>query len=292
MQNFKQPAVILTLALLCLGQLASEGRQPVEDFAAFKEKREQLPSRQEIVSVAARRDGFFPLGVTGEVKVPTTLLPTKTYSNEQTSPPILTAAVLKELSLDLKEINVAVWDKEKEVLTFKKSYKVYSSDSFGDCNLIKEQSLDLDGNGLREKYFLQRGKLEVNGAVGVIWRTPDDWWVENFVLGDANNDGVPDLNLSVWKAGSFGPCKPFWIIEEDNEVKNHLFIFNLVNGSFKPVWQSSNLERFNYELALIDINNDGQNELLVLEGNYANPREKRVNVWQWNGWGFTCLTGP
>jgi poly-gamma-glutamate synthesis protein (capsule biosynthesis protein) len=127
-------------------------------------------------------------------------------------------------------------------------------------------------------------------ASQIIWESPDEWWVPDFFLGDADNDSILELNLLVWKSGSFGPHKPFWITREDMSIKNHLFIFKLAGGAFKPVWQSSNLDRPNYQAALADLNGDGKNELIVTEGDYADPGVREVGVWQWNGWGFSKIS--
>jgi len=158
-------------------------------------------------------------------------------------------------------------------------------------NQIKNADFDLDGDGVDEIYSLQEGKLGIKTGLRTIWQSPDEWWVDDFLLGDADNDGIPDLNLLVWKAGSFGHHKPFWITEEDKSIKNHLFIFNLVHGAVKPVWQSSNLDRPNYGIDLEDIDGDGKNELVATEGDYADPGVRQVSVWRWNGWGFSRLSG-
>ncbi|HHT47038.1 MAG TPA: hypothetical protein GX004_07100 [Firmicutes bacterium] len=155
--------------------------------------------------------------------------------------------------------------------------------------LVQSRDFDLDGNGIREKYVLRNGRVTVKDGSRIIWQSEDDWWVDYFFVGDANNDGVLELNLLVWKEGSFGPYRPFWIEEEDLSVKNHLFIFKLEKETFKPVWQSSNLDRPNYCAALIDINSDGENELVVLEGSYTDPKRTEVTLWKWNGWGFTRI---
>ncbi|HHT72030.1 MAG TPA: hypothetical protein GX016_10800 [Firmicutes bacterium] len=155
--------------------------------------------------------------------------------------------------------------------------------------LIKTQYGDLNQDGTVEKYLLQDGQLVIRVASVDIWVSPDDWWVDNFVLGDANNDGICDLSLSVWKAGSFGPCKPFWVEEDDRSIKNHLFIFKLVGNMVKPLWQSSNLDRPNYEIWLGDVDGDGKNELVTLEGDYTDCQHRQIGVWKWNGWGFSRL---
>ena len=156
--------------------------------------------------------------------------------------------------------------------------------------LSQSCQFDLDGDGLAEKYTLRDGLLTVEAGSRMIWQSPRDWWVDYFFLGDANNDGTPELNLLVWKEGSFGAQKPFWLEEEvDTGVKNHLFSFKLEEGNLKPMWHSSNLDRPNYRAALIDLNGDGENELVALEGCYNDPGKQKITVWKWNGWGFSRI---
>ncbi len=157
-----------------------------------------------------------------------------------------------------------------------------------ELRLLLKRELDLDGDGQTEQYTLRDGKVTVQVDSRIVWQSPDDWWVDYFFLGDANNDGILDLNLLVWKEGSFGPRMPFWLTEDDPSIKNHLFIFKLEGDAFKPVWQSSNLDQPNYRAALLDLNGDGENELLVLEGSYTNPAEVKITLWKWNGWGFAA----
>ena len=153
--------------------------------------------------------------------------------------------------------------------------------------LVQALQFDLDGDGIEENYTLRDGRLTVASDCCIIWQTPRYWWVDYVFPGDANNDGNLELNLLVWKEGSFGPQKPFWVEEDDTSVKNHFFIFKLEEGNFKAVWQSSNLDRPNYRAALVDLNGDGANELVALEGCYTDPGKQKITVWKWNGWGFS-----
>ncbi|NLL20550.1 MAG: hypothetical protein GX263_02260 [Firmicutes bacterium] len=161
--------------------------------------------------------------------------------------------------------------------------------SFSQYRLVQSRKYDLDRDGVQESYILRDGSVTVKDGSRIIWQSEDDWWVDYLFLGDANNDGVLELNLLVWKEGSFGPYKPFWVEEEDLSVKNHLFIFKLEKGNFKPVWQSSNLAHPNYRAALSDIDGDGENELVAFEGSYTDPKQTEVTLWKWNGWGFTRI---
>lgn len=198
--------------------------------------------------------------------------------------------VLDALKLELKETVVPVWDQENRVFREGIRCVFYPQGLIPDSRLIKKRSFDLNQDGISEDYSLQDGRLEVTSDWQTIWQSPDNWWVDDFFLGDANNDGIPELNLLVWKSGSFGPHKPFWVTQNDNSVKNHLFIFKLTGSSFKPVWQSSNLDRPNYETILEDLDGDGDNELIVTEGDYTNPGEREVGIWKWNGWGFSKIS--
>jgi len=155
---------------------------------------------------------------------------------------------------------------------------------------VKTRDFDLDTDGTTEHYLLQDGRIGVAVGSRKIWRSPGEWWVDDFILGDVTGDAVPDLIISVWKAGSFGRDKPFWVGGEDSRVKNHLFIFDLVGGSFKPVWQSSDLDRPNHGLSLEDVEGDGLNELIALEGDYDDSTVQQTTVWRWNGWGFSMVS--
>ncbi len=224
--------------------------------------------------------------------------------NKDAQPEIMTgpeaSAVLSKLKLDLTEVTMSPLYDTEGATTGRFGY--IDLDREPDLSqgtnparrngppphfrLLKDQSLDLDQDGVLDEFTLRDGRLTVRTASNLAWEMPKTWWVDDFVLGDANNDGVTDLNLIVWKSGSFGPYKPFWVTEDDPSVKNHLFIFDLVNGTMKSIWQSSNLDCPNYEIEPVDLDGDGQNELLAIEGDYDDPQVKRTSVWKWSDWGF------
>ncbi|MDD4238809.1 MAG: CapA family protein [Desulfotomaculaceae bacterium] len=215
------------------------------------------------------------------------------YINDQDQPQVLAGEeaelALQNTGLRLEAATIPAWDQEGMVFREAKRYVFYARKPLLESRLEKCRRFDLDQDGDCEDYTLQDGKLRVSTGAQTIWESQDDWWVDDFFLGDADNDGVFDLNLLVWKSGSFGRHKPFWITRDDMSVKNHLFIFKRVEGCFKAVWQSSNLDRPNYEAALADLDGDGKNELLVTEGDYADPEKREAGIWKWNGWGFSKI---
>ncbi len=215
------------------------------------------------------------------------------FINDQDQPQVLEGVeaktALENTGLKLSEVTVPAWDQESRVFREDKRYTFYALKPLPESRLEKFRHFDMDQDGPYEDYSLQDGKLKVTTGSQTIWQSQDDWWVSDFFLGDSNNDSILELNLLVWKSGSFGPHKPFWITREDMSIKNHLFIFKLAGDTFKPVWQSSNLDRPNYEASLADLDGDGKNELIVTEGDYTDPREREAGIWKWNGWGFSKI---
>lgn len=155
---------------------------------------------------------------------------------------------------------------------------------------------DMDHDGDLESYILHDHRLSVYENNQLLWQSAEDWMVQSFVLADVNHDALDDLLMVVWKRGSFGPNKPFWILEDDMRFSNHLFLFNLQQDRMKPLWMSSALDRPIKTLEIGDPNNDGRNELLVREGCYsifgwikASYISPESQAWQWKGWGFYRL---
>lgn len=166
-------------------------------------------------------------------------------------------------------------------------------------NVEQVQEHDLDQDGQLERYVLKDKQLIVTQEEQEIWRSSADWQVIVFVLADATNDGRDDLLLVVWKAGSFGRDKPFWVTEDDPRRSNHLFVLNLIQGKMKPVWFSSALDRPIQALEVKDLDQDGKNELVVQEErtwwdrirDRGGPFAESTTYWQWKSWGFYRVDG-
>lgn len=198
-------------------------------------------------------------------------------------------AILKRLKLPLGKRAVFSWDREQKALELKDRMAVYRGWLEGSFKGEKSVTTDVDGDSKQERYTLQDGRLKVERGSSLIWESPAQWWVDDFAVIDSTGDGVTDINFSVWKAGSFGSSKPFWTEENDQSVKNHFFVFDLIGGKIKAVWQSSNLDNPNTEFAFADVDNDGMQELVMLEGSYTDTGSSEAHsivVWRWNTWGF------
>jgi poly-gamma-glutamate synthesis protein (capsule biosynthesis protein) len=198
--------------------------------------------------------------------------------------------ILKRLNFPLNEESVYLWDENKK--DFQKSSKaiVYASDFKNYVINQKIEQADLDNNLVKETFFLDKGRLTIQEKGETLWQSPTEWWIDDFILADSNNDGIKEINLSLWKAGNFGSSKPFWVEENDMSIKNHFFVLRFKNGAVEEVWGSSNLSEPNCEFKIVDIDNDEENELVVIEGDYSEDFKCNGNyvaVWEWNDWGFS-----
>ena len=93
-------------------------------------------------------------------------------------------------------------------------------------------------------------------------------------IGDVNGDGVKEIALCVYKTTYFHPV-----------MAKRPFFYDLVNGELKPVWLGSRLSHPFLDYILVDIDDDGEDELIsidVLENNHYS-----LYAYKWKGFGFT-----
>ena len=172
---------------------------------------------------------------------------------------------------------------------------------------------DLNQNGEEEEYQLEAGCLKVQEAGKLLWKSPEDYYVIQFQLGDVTGDGRDNLILNLWKRGSFDRSIPFWHRDDENSfqrevdqksVKNHLFVQELRGEHMMDTWCSSQLARpiVSFELVDSDEAPGGKQDLLVSEGRYEKINtysyviderslegEKEYvesRIMTWNQWGF------
>lgn len=139
---------------------------------------------------------------------------------------------------------------------------------------------DLDGDGALERVLIEAGRLCVldwsEGQWREVWQTPPEWEVERVALGDVDHDGLPNIVFSLWRTyrERFG---------------NQPFVFGYRDGKYRPVWRGSAVADPIRELGVGDVDGDGRDELVVLEGDPSEGRDEvavAVTVWRWSGWGF------
>ena len=147
-------------------------------------------------------------------------------------------------------------------------------------------------------YRLESGSFCVSDAVGVeLWRSDISWWVDDFRLGDVDGDGVEDFVFSLWKSYRFGQAHPSRMKNDDETVRNHLFVYTILSGRAKAVWGSSDLPNpiYSFELDPSGSVTPVSSGMLLItyEGEYRDDFAQTTpvkRVYAWQKWGFAPLT--
>ena len=124
---------------------------------------------------------------------------------------------------------------------------------------------------------------------------PSTWRVVDSVLADVTGDDVPEWALLVWRPWQDWPIQRWSSVpssiagyHDASGESCHLILIDPQGG--REIWAGSALPVPLLELAAEDVDGDGRNEVLALEGSYADGRDgpgRYVDVWRWNGFGFT-----
>jgi len=124
---------------------------------------------------------------------------------------------------------------------------------------------------------------------------PPTWRVTAAALADVTGDGASEWVLLVWRPWRDWPIQswlpapsPIAGFHDAAGDSCHLILLDPADG--REIWAGSALPAPLLALAVGDVDGDGHNEVVTLEGNYAAGRygpAAHVSVWRWNGFGFT-----
>ena len=111
----------------------------------------------------------------------------------------------------------------------------------------------------------------------VIWSSPKEYRVSDFMWKDIDNDNRNELMLLCWKIGRYGVHKPFWVDEDEKEWSQHIYIYEFENekDNIRQKWMASDLGRL-VEKWSIDKDN-----ILYLEDIKGN-----TTLWHWDDFGL------
>jgi hypothetical protein len=125
--------------------------------------------------------------------------------------------------------------------------------------------------------------------------TPADWLVTAATLADVTGDGESEWVLLVWRPWRDWPIQE-WVsapspITDFHDAAGdscHLILLDPQDG--REIWAGSALPAPLLALAVGDVDGDGLNEVVTLEGGYSAGRDgpaSYVDVWQWDEFGFS-----
>lgn len=166
--------------------------------------------------------------------------------------------------------------------------------------LAPPAAADLDGDGRSERLALSDDRATILAGNQTLWQTPDEWRVTQAALTDFNRDGVPEATLLVWR-----PFRPWpadrWLPHGGRIAGFHdgqgdscqLILIGWRGNRYGELWAGSALARPVLRFAAADLNDDGAQELAVLQGGYTEQGStpaQVLNIWIWNGFGFELVS--
>jgi len=117
------------------------------------------------------------------------------------------------------------------------------------------------------------------------------------VLADVTGDGSHEWVLLVWRPWQDWPIQawvsapsPIASFHDRDGWSCHLKVIDERSG--REIWMSSALPVPMLALVVGDVDGDGLNEVITLEGDYETGRRgpgRHVDVWRWNGFGFNLV---
>jgi hypothetical protein len=159
---------------------------------------------------------------------------------------------------------------------------------------------DLGGNGMPEHLILANGHLKIMVRGKIVWQSPEEWNVVQAEFTDLNRDDVMEATLLVWRPFRTWPVDQ-WLPHGGRIASFHnadgyscqIILIGWGDGQYREKWAGSALADPVTSFAVADLDNDGTQELVTLENEYADPRSapaRDLKIWKWNGFGFTIVT--
>ena len=131
------------------------------------------------------------------------------------------------------------------------------------------------------------------------WQSPESWDVKQAKFTELNQDGYPELALLVWRPFEPWPIDRFLVqggrinsFQNKNGNSCHLIFIGWRDNRYRDLWAGSALADPLLTFSTVDLDGDGFEELIALEGTYNDPPDqpaKALTIWEWNGFGFTLL---
>jgi hypothetical protein len=135
---------------------------------------------------------------------------------------------------------------------------------------------------------------------------PPSWHVLAALQTDLTRDGAPECTLLVWRPWQDWPImqwsdtpSPIAANRDAHGDSAHIILLEapnpqclIPNTPYREIWAGSALALPILQIAVGDVDGDGWQELVALEGDYATGRygpARYVAVWRWNGFGFTLV---
>jgi hypothetical protein len=158
------------------------------------------------------------------------------------------------------------------------------------------ESADFNQDGQAECLKLTQERGQITDCQGqVLWSSPEGWQVKQIQVGDLNRDGVPEAVLLVWRPFKSWPIDSFLPsggriqeFHDRDQMSCHVILIGWMRDGYNELWAGSALIQPVTQLRLVDLDGDGEQEMVALEEDYDHPEKGGyLTIWHWEGFGFS-----
>ena len=113
----------------------------------------------------------------------------------------------------------------------------------------------------------------------VVFETDKDYLVQDVTIADIDSDGREDIIFLLWKRGRYGRSKPFWVSEDETDLSQHVFIYNMEkSGKMRQKWCASDIGSVLGRMKIMEKNP----KFLITEA-----LDGECKIWSWQGFGIS-----
>lgn len=130
-----------------------------------------------------------------------------------------------------------------------------------------------------------------------LWQSGENWQITEAQAGDLDRDGRQELVLLVWRPFKPWPVDSF--LPHGGRIKDfhdhgglscHVILIGWDGHKYRELWAGSALKDPLRALSVTDLDGDGSDELIALEGAYDDIAPAgHLTIWGWSGFGFSLL---
>lgn len=166
-----------------------------------------------------------------------------------------------------------IWQEKEEIYGFSKTDTENTDEKLW-TNEPKDES-----NLNQLKFILKNKRLELDKDNTVLWTSPKDILVQDFLWCDINHDNKAELLILCWRIGRYGNAKPYWVENDEHTWSQHIYIYELRdNEEIHPIWMASDIG-----MDVKDWSFDDIDRLVITE------TSGRRTSWDWVSWGLSLV---
>lgn len=166
-----------------------------------------------------------------------------------------------------------IWQEKEEIYGFPETDTENTDEKLW-TNEPKDES-----NLNQLKFILKNKRLELDKDNTVLWTSPKDILVQDFLWCDINHDNKAELLILCWRIGRYGNAKPYWVENDEHTWSQHIYIYELRdNEEIHPIWMASDIG-----MDVKDWSFDDIDRLVITE------TSGRRTSWDWVSWGLSLV---